>query len=237
MKICIQAGHINYQYNSILSLRSSTGAPNEYSFNQDIANQVSGELRKRGFEVKQTDANANDDKSVTSTDWDLFLAIHYDADIYNTGGGFVDYADPSVDSATAQSQRIAGCIREKYFATTKIVNHPERSNVNTRFYYMWKYLTAKTPCVIIECGVGMHVPDDWQVLHFSRLLVVEGLVRGVCGAFNVNYDLPVVIPPTTPVPEPIPNPFEDKVKKIYEIVWGKGWPWTKINKIKEILPK
>ncbi len=181
--VCLQSGHANLT-------SGATGAPGEQSFNVDIANQVSGELRKRGFEVLQTDANADKDIHVTGNDWDLFLAIHYDADAYKMGGGFVDFPEPSTDGATVESQRIAYLLRQEYFGTTKIVSHPERSNANTRYYYMWKHLSSKTPCVLIECGVGMHVPDDWQTLHFNRPLVVEGIVKGICLAFNVPYNLP-----------------------------------------------
>lgn len=188
-KICIQAGHQNCQYNSIVALRKSTGAPNEMSFNVDIRDKVSDELRKRGFEVQGTDANANDDSGIKGQDWDLFLSIHYDADVYGKGGGFVDFPEPSTDGATQESQRIQKILAEEYFKTTNIANHPERSNANTRYYYMWKYLSSKTPCVLIECGVGMHVPDDHSMLHFNREKVVEGIVRGICKAFNVNYDL------------------------------------------------
>jgi len=156
-------------------------------FNVDVANQVSAELRKRGFEAKQTDANANDDKTITSQDWDLFLAIHYDADIYGKGGFFADFPEPSTDGATSESQRICGVLTEEYGKVTGIVNRPERSNDKTRYYYMWKYLSPKTPCVLIECGVGMHVPDDWQILHHERSKVVEGLTRAICKAFGVPY--------------------------------------------------
>ncbi len=182
MKILLQCGHWN-------TTTTATGAPNEMSFNVDIAFTTAAELRARGFEVKVTDYNAYKDPEVLGTDFDLCLAIHYDADIYGTGGGFVDFAEPSTDSVTTESQRIAQSLRDNYFITTGIANHPERSNKNTRYYYLWKYLSAKTPCVIIECGVGMHVPDDWQTLHFNRPLVIEGLVKGICSAFNIPYEL------------------------------------------------
>lgn len=187
-KICLQAGHENTSQNSIEVLRRSTGAPNEMSFNVDIRNQVAGELRKRGFNVTTTDANANNDPDITERDFDLFLSIHYDADIYNRGGGFIDFPDPSTDHASSESQRLQRILSEEYFKKTGIVRHQERSNPNTKFYYMWKYLSAKTPCNLIECGVGMHSPDDHTLLHFNRPLVVEGIVRGICEAFDVEYD-------------------------------------------------
>lgn len=208
-KICIQAGHSNVKYNSIVSLRGSTGAPNEMSFNVDIRDKVSDELRKRGFEVQGTDANANDNPAITEKDWGLFLSIHYDADVYSTepkNGGFADFPEPSTDGATNESQRIAGIINKTYFNTTKIPCVTKRSNANTRYYYMWKYLSAKTPCVLLECGVGMHTPEDHATLHFNRPLVVEGIVRSVCEAFGVPYEI-----------QPEVNPCQIQLDKISEL--------------------
>lgn len=197
-RICIQPGHINSKYNSIVALRGSTGAPGEQEFTLDVANRVSEELRKRGFEVKQTDGNANDDKTVTSVDWDLFLAIHYDADVYNDRGYFIDFPEPSTDGATKESQRLAQSLRDSYGGATGIPRYDKRSNANTRYYYMWRYLSSKTPCVLIECGVGNRHPEDYDALHGDRRnRVIEGIVRGICSAFGVAYDL---TPPTPPAP-------------------------------------
>jgi hypothetical protein len=254
-KVCIQAGHQN-------TSTGATGAPNEMSFNIDIANTVSGELRKRGFEVKQTDSNADKDPLVTTINWDLFLAIHYDADIYGTGGYFVDYPAPDTDGATAESQRICKVISDEYGKVTGIVNHPERSNAKTRYYYIWEHLTAATPCNLIECGVGMHTPDDWQILHFDRPRVVQGIVRGICKALGVSYDLPVVTPPpvtpppvTPPVTPPVSNPeldqcrtdlalsninankWQNLIVDAKAILYGTGFWWTKLSKLKILLPK
>lgn len=227
-RICIQPGHVNST--------TSSGAPNELSFNLDIANQVSAELRKRGFDVLQTDANADKNPVVTNADWDLFLAIHYDADIYGSGGYFVDFPEPSTDGATKESQRIAKQISDTYGKITGIVNHPERSNANTRYYYLWKSISAKTPCALIECGVGMHVPDDWQILHFDRTRVVEAITRGICTAFEVSYDLPTTSA-TVPATETVSDSCKVTLQKIHDILWGKGFIWSKLNKIKALLPK
>ena len=244
MKICIQAGHEG-------RTTGSTGAPSEQSFNIDISNQVADELRKRGFEVKRVNADPLPEE--IGGDWDFFLAIHYDADLYGSGGFFTDYPEPSTDGVTDKSQKAAYLLRQEYGGTTGIVYHPERSNVNTRYYYMWKKLSWNTPCVLIECGVGMHVPDYHSILHFNRPLVVEGIVKGLCLYFNVPFSLPE--PPSTPEtpsvpslpPEPPPslpseptvpsvNLFEIKLNLVKDIIWGKGWPWSKIKKLKELLP-
>ena len=245
MKICLQGGHEG-------RTSGSTGAPGEKEFNIDISNQVAFELSKRGFQVQRVNADPKPEE--IGGDWDLFLAIHYDADIYGKGGGFVDFPEPSTDGATKESQRIAYLIRQEYFGTTKIVSHPERVNANTKYYYMWKLMSAKTPCVLIECGVGMHVPDDHEVLAFHRPLVVEGIVKGICLAFNVPY----VTPPTPSLPpeapqnppsEPTTQPdtslslivelsnLRDLVGTIKGKIWGRGFVWSRMNKLKELLPK
>jgi N-acetylmuramoyl-L-alanine amidase len=236
-KIILQAGHAG-------RTTGATGSPNEQSFNIDICNKVSEELLKRGISVKVVGADPKPEE--IAGDWDLFLSVHYDADIYGKGGGFVDFPEPSTDGATKESQRIAYLIRQEYFGTTGIVNRPERSNLNTRYYYMWKFLSHKTPCVIIECGVGMHVPDDHEVLHFNRPRVVEGLVKGICLAFNIAYELPV---PTDPSPKPPVDECKTKLEasnkevdrltillnKTKEILFGKGFIWSKINALKKLL--
>jgi N-acetylmuramoyl-L-alanine amidase len=235
-KICIQAGHQD-------RTTGSTGAPNEQSFNIDISDKVANELRSRGFDVKRVSADPTPEEIFG--DWDLFLSIHYDADIYGTGGGFTDYPEPSTDGVTAESQRIAYLLRQEYFGTTGIVYHPERSNINTRYYYMWKKLSWNTPCVIIECGVGMHVPDDHQVLHFERPRVVEGIVKGICLAFNVPYNTSTstttsttTLPPETTTTTTLePTPCCELLSEVKTIIWGKGWTWSKINKLKVLLPK
>lgn len=224
-------GHVNIKYNSIVAIRGSTGAGNEAVFTQDVANNVCSELRKRGFEVKQTDANGNDDPQVTQVDWDLFLAIHFDADVYGRGGGFSDFPEPSTDMATTESQRICAVIQNTYFPFTNVEWHQERRNANTKYYYIWKCLTDKTPCVLIECGVGMHKPDDFELLQNNRGKVVEGVVRSICAAFGVAYDL---TPPTT---QPTVDPEVETVKKVKGIIYGKGWSWQKINAIKALLPQ
>lgn len=194
MKIVIQAGHINCQYNSIVSLRGNTGAPGEQEVNKRVADRLSAVLRGKGFEVLQTNACANDDKSVTKIDHDLFLALHCDADAPNdNGGGFADFPEPSTDDATKESQRITKIFNDLYFKETKIV-YKNGSNAKTRYYYMWKYLTAKTPCVLIEMGQSVD-PHD-KVLLANTDLIVNALARCVCKAFGVLYDVPDV--PTDP---------------------------------------
>jgi len=153
-KICLQAGHGG----------ATGGAPSERDWNVDIVAKMK-EILKGKYEVYTTGKNADKDPKVTNADWDIFLSVHYDADIYNDTGGFVDYPEPSTDYATEKSQKYTKAISDYYFKATGIKNKPNRSNANTRYYYMWKSLSAKTPCVLIECGVGWRKPEDYTRLR------------------------------------------------------------------------
>ena len=189
----IQSGHVNIKYNSIVDLRNKTGAPGEQDFTLRIANRLSEILRSKGFEIKQSDANSNDDKSITEKDWDLFLSIHYDADSPNGQGGCVGSADPSLDDATVESTRIRDAMRSEYFKHTGIVGNNAKIGVNITRYYMWQYLTAKTPCVLIECGEGKDPHDSVILADTDR--VCNAIARGICKAFGINFD-------TQPAPQP-----------------------------------
>ncbi len=213
-KIVLQVGHENTKFNVDPQLRPMTGAPQEETHNETIVNRTSELLRQRGFEVIQTDANANSDPAIITTptvthDFDLFLAVHCDSDNPNTNGGFTDYAEPNLDLATVESQRIANAIADKFFPETGIARHDERrGNINVRQYYMWAELSAKTPCVLIEMGESVD-PHDVVILNdFERCAIA--LARGVCNAFGVAYDFPTPPPPPQPpippTPQPVPEP-------------------------------
>lgn len=194
-RIVLQAGHLNCKNNSIVSLRGNTGAPGEQELNYRIASRVAGLLRQKGFEVKQTDACANDDRSITGQDYDLFLAIHGDADYPNdNGGGLVGVCDPAQDQARVESGRIKEVIRSLYFHHAEIRDR-NATSINILNYYMWKYLTAKTPCVLIELG-QVQDPHD-KVLLADTDRISNALARAICTAFGVTFDAPqppVVVP-------------------------------------------
>lgn len=199
MKLCLQAGHAN---------KAGGGAPEEQANNIRITDRLSAMMRERGFEVYQTDWYANNDPKVTGVNYDLFLALHCDMDYPNDGGsGFADYADPSTDMATTESQRICKIINETYFPEVKI-NYVSHSNANTRFYYMWKYLTAKTPCVLLEMGQSID-PHD-KVLLANTDLIAGGIARALCKAFNVSYDI-------APPPESCEEQKAKLVKQIHDL--------------------
>lgn len=197
--ICLQAGH-----EGVTS--RATGAPGEQELNVRIRNRLSTILQSKGFQIQLVNANPSD--AEINKDFDLFLALHGDANVYGTGGGFVDHPEPSTDAATIESQRIDKAIEDQYFANSGIVNHPERSNANTRYYYMWARLSAKTPCVIIEMGVVQDAHDKVILADTDR--VANAIARGVCAAFGVSFY------PPTPPPAPV-DPCATQNKQILDL--------------------
>lgn len=243
--ICLQAGHQNTQNNCDTALRGSTGAPGEMAFNVGIRDRLSQILLTKknadgtdAFALKLVDACFNCDPTANKDDFALFLAIHYDANVYGTGGGFVDFPEPSTDAATQESQRIRQAIVDEYFPNTGIVNVPGRSNANTKYYYMWKFLSGPTPCVIIECGVGQDAHDSVILADTDR--VANAIARGICKAFGVPFEVVTPAPPAPPEPAPAPQPapgpdFKKITYDIKTIAYGKGFVWQKLARIKEIL--
>lgn len=188
IKICLQAGH-----EGVTS--GATGAPGEQELNKRIRNRLSEILIGKGFQLYLVDANPP--QSQINQDFDLFLALHGDANIYGTGGGVISYIADYIDSSpesNAESKRIKEAIESEYFSRSGIVNHPERNNRNMTEYYMWGRLSAKTPCVILEMGVVQDAHDKVILADTER--VATAIARGICKAFNVAYDAPIPEPPS-----------------------------------------
>lgn len=223
--VCLQSGHEG-------RTTGSTGAPGEIELNVRIRNRLSEILISKGFSIQLVDADPI--SAEINKDFDLFLALHGDANVYGTGGGLVDYPDPSIDMVNAESKRIADAIASEYFKHSEIVNHPERSNANTKYYYMWRLLSAKTPCVIVEMGVVQDAHD--KVLLADTERIATALARGVCKAFGVVYDVP--IPPSEPPASPPPPPDCSEVVKqaVSSAIAENDKKWqTKLTSAKDLI--
>jgi len=190
MKILTIVGHQNIQFNSLTNLHGNTGTAGELEINLRVTNRVSSMLRERGFEVVQTDANGNDDPTITKTDFNLALSLHCDMDT-GSNGGMCGSGDKSVDMSWKESARIKSVFDEVYFKETGIKNKGYVTEGMTK-WYMWQYLTPKTPCVLLEMGEAKDAHDS--VLLGNTELIASGIVRSICKAFNKPYD----ITPTTP---------------------------------------
>jgi N-acetylmuramoyl-L-alanine amidase len=208
IKIALQSGHEG-------RTSGSTGAPGEMAINVSVRNRLSQLLQDRGFQMFLFNADPNKNatqKLVLSQDFDLFLSLHCDADYSgDNGGGFADYPEPSTDGATAESQRICWIINDVYFKETKIA-YTNHSNANTRFYYMWQYISAKTPCVLIEMGQAQD-PHD-KVLLGNTELIATALARAICKAFSVPYEVVIETPPQVQPPTCNCLALENEIKTL-----------------------
>lgn len=205
-KIAIQSGHWNTN-------NGQTGAPRELDRTLAIGQRLSELLNTNGFQATRCDAVADGNPAITDVDWDLFISLHCDANYAgDEGGGFVDFPDPSVDSSNTESKRIKETLESVYFRETGIRNVPSRSNPNTKFYYMWSALSAKTPCVLIEMGESIDPHDN--VLLNDTTRIANAIFHGLQKAFGVQ---------TTPIPTPQP-PANDCAAiefRFNEIIKGK----------------
>jgi hypothetical protein len=187
MKICLQAGHENIKTNCDPALRGSTGTGGEVEINIAVRNATATILEENGIEVKKVDANFNCDATSADEDYDLFLAIHGDMDYAGDGGsGFCDYPEPDTDGATERSQYLAKAIESSFFPAVGI-SIKSKSNANTRYFYMWKHLSLKTPCVLIEMG---QVKDahDGPILQ-NTPLVASALANAILYGLGVKNPL------------------------------------------------
>jgi N-acetylmuramoyl-L-alanine amidase len=191
IRVAIQAGHEG-------RISGATGAPGEAIINVAVRNRLSQILIDKGFQLFLF--NADPPQSQLNQDFDLFLALHCDANIYGTGGGVIAcIAPPPIDSSEsshAESRRLRDVIGEEYFKHSEIVEHKERVNKNMTQYYMWAKLSAATHCVILEMGVAQDAHD--KVLLADTERIATAIARGICKAYGVTYD---VIPETPTQPD------------------------------------
>lgn len=230
--IVLQEGHINIEKNVDPSLRSGTGTDGEQELTQRIAIHLAALLRQKGFDVTIVDANANDG-SLINTNYDFFLAIHGDANVYGTGGGFITAPDPAYDAVNEKSIAIANEIARHYFSPytedTGIVEHLERNNPNATKYYMWDFLSANTPCALIELGVVKDAHDNVILADSNR--VVNALARGICSAFGVTFDTTPPPSTTLQLPTPPSDPCAVQNQKIADLEKINAQQLTTISKL------
>lgn len=186
--ICIQAGHYP-------RTTGATGAPGEQELNWRITTRLDDLLIARGFVVQIVGADPKD--AEISKNYDLFIALHGEADVHNMDGGMISPPDPSVDQVYKESKRISDAIGSLYFKESGIVERPEWISNGMRFYYMWKRLSAKTPCVILEMGVVQNAHDKVILADTDRVAIA--IAKGICKAFGVDYE-PAPQPPAPPTP-------------------------------------
>jgi hypothetical protein len=169
-RVLLQAGH-SAQFPPYRT--GGGGAPGEAAWATDLAAMLAGRLRAAGVEVVCVGAwlvngvVGSAPALVTDEDYDLFLSLHYDANLgptYNTGG-FADRYRPERFPKTdprskypnpnaANEDRFIAIWERRYPEATGIPLRNERRNPNSYDYYGYHATTEQTPGVILEHGVG-----------------------------------------------------------------------------------
>lgn len=149
MRVLLQAGHHP----------SGGGAPGESSWCFHLAHRIAAKLEAAGVECAVVGDWLNKPPPPqTREDWDLFLALHYDAAIYGDGKNTGCFADRATgDPMAGESDRFIALWETTYPGLLGIPLRNSRRNANTSQYYAFRDTTARTPGVIIEHGCGAPV--------------------------------------------------------------------------------
>ncbi len=174
MKVLIQKSH-----HSALRDDGWSGAPGEAEWVGELCHEIDVLLAGSPIQAVWTDGDlgvvvGDNDTLIAArhpefkVDYDAFMSLHYDADLYQSPSG--DHVsgwfwDRAVDSLSGPRDDALGAIfYKKYTALSGVpMFHMERRNPNTFNYYAFRQTTVKTPGIIVEHGVGAPgAPDhDW----------------------------------------------------------------------------
>lgn len=111
-------------------------------------------------------------------DYDAFVALHYDANIYGSGGTFWGRATASVTGALDDA--LGAALWTKLRAIPQApAAHFERLNVNVTDYYGFRLTSAKTPGVLIELGVGAPGAPDYLWLRTYQQNIADAIAIGL----------------------------------------------------------
>lgn len=141
------------------------GAPGEAEYIFALNDEIERRATAAGIVVTRVPGNQRAYPEFRR-DYDAFIALHYDADIYRHNGQKVGgwFWDRGKRSLTATTDDVLGHIFERrYSLLPNVPPHISRRNANTWDYYAFRLTSRKTPGIIVELGVGAPAaPDhDW----------------------------------------------------------------------------
>lgn len=144
-----------------------SGAPGEAQYICDILNpRIVSALARYGIKTVCLDGDMVFHPEYT-TDYLCFLAPHYDADVYGSGGWF--WGRAALSPTHVADDRLGAIIQRRYAALNGPAYHPERLNVNVTDYYAFRWTNDKTPGVLVELGVGWGADKDWLRANADRI--------------------------------------------------------------------
>ena len=208
MRVLIQAGHYP----------SAGGAPGEAQWAHDLSQRVASRLEAQGVWVGVIGDFFNKPPPPQCFEsWDLFVANHYDADIYADRTGC--FADRAVsDPVGAESDRAIQSWENAYPMMVGIPLRNERRNANTNQYYAFDATAATTPGILIEHGVGQGLDHD---VLFAQIDAVSD-----ADAYAILDFLGALPEPPPADPCEVPNAQKAMLERFARELQPRQTPWV-----------
>lgn len=209
MRVLIQKSHYaSYRPNGW------SGAPGEADYILELCGYIDAITRNTPIIVFWTDGDyggiTGDSDLYFSNrhpefrdNYDAFIALHYDADVYrNVAGDHLSgwFWDRALASLTGPRDDALGQIWQRRYSLMSGVPsfHPERRNANTRDYYAFRATSINTPGIIIELGIGAPNAPDYRWLR-DNIMNIAQTVKATLYEYGGIAD-------TVPAPQPAPLP-------------------------------
>ncbi len=182
-RIGIVAGHWKNDAGSV--------CPNglqEVNVNLTIASLVQQKLAKEGYQV---DLLEEFDPRLSQYQAMAVVSIHSDScDFISTDATGFKVAAALESAFPEKTDRLSGCLIDRYSATTKLTYRAGNTNDMT-YYHAFSEVNTETPAVIMEVGF---LNLDQQILTQQPDLISDGIVNGLlCYIRNESIN-PTVTP-------------------------------------------
>ncbi len=182
-RIGIVAGHWKNDSGSV--------CPNglqEVDVNLTVASLVQQKLAKEGYQV---DLLEEFDTRLSQYQALAVISIHSDScDFISTDATGFKVAAALESAFPEKTDRLSGCLIDRYSATTKLTYRAGNTNDMT-YYHAFSEVNTETPAVIIEVGF---LNLDQQILTQQPDLISDGIVNGLLCYIRNESIIPTVTP-------------------------------------------
>ena len=182
-RIGIVAGHWKNDSGSVCS-----NGLQEVDVNLTIASLVQQKLAKEGYQV---DLLEEFDTRLSQYQAMAVISIHSDScDFISTDATGFKVAAALESAFPEKTDRLSGCLIDRYSATTKLTYRAGNTNDMT-YYHAFSEVNTETPAVIIEVGF---LNLDQQILTQQPDLISDGIVNGLLCYIRNESIVPTVTP-------------------------------------------
>ncbi len=160
----------------------------EVNVNLTIASLVQQKLAKEGYQV---DLLEEFDSRLSQYQAMALISVHSDScDFISTDATGFKVAAALESAYPEKTDRLSGCLIDRYSATTKLTYRAGNTNDMT-YYHAFSEVNTETPAVIIEVGF---LNLDQQILTQQPDLIADGIVNGLLCYIRNESIVPTVTP-------------------------------------------